>query len=147
VDDPAEVGGVDGTGECADGPGSSRGVLRSAVDPTGKVAAVDEFQREVGEATGQADVVDLDDVGVLKAGDGLGLFQEPRQGAGVGVIAGQDHLERDNPSQVDLAGLVNDPHAPAPQFLEDLEAWDGRPTDRSRRAGRVRTRRFGGGVR
>ena len=46
----------------------------------GEAAAVDEFEAEVGQATGLADLVDLDDVGVLEAGDGLGLHVEPRQG-------------------------------------------------------------------
>ena len=81
VDDPLQVGGVDGAGEDADGPRGLRDVLRPAVDLVGEAAAVDEFQGEVREAAGLADVVDLDDVGVLEAGDGLGLLVEPRQGA------------------------------------------------------------------
>ena len=99
-------------------------------------------RREVGEAAGLADVVDLDDVGVLEAGDGLGLLVEPRQGDGAGVGAGQDHLERDQTIQVDLAGLVNDPHAAPAQLLEDLEAGDDWPPGRSPGSRRGRVRRF-----
>ena len=119
-----------------------RDVLGPAVDLLGEAAAVDEFEGEVGEATGLADVVDLDDIGVLEAGDGLGLPVEAGQGLGAGVGAGQDHLERDQTTQVDLAGLVNDPHAAAAQLLEDLEAGDGRPSGRSRDPGPDGVRRF-----
>ncbi len=69
VDDPLEVGGVDGAGEDADGPRGLRDVLRPAVDLGGEAATVDEFEGEVGKAIDLADVVDLDDVGVLEAGD------------------------------------------------------------------------------
>ena len=53
----------------------------------------DVLQLEEGQAVGLADVVDLDDVGVLELGDGLGLGQEADRGDGVGVGAGQDHLQ------------------------------------------------------
>ena len=139
---PSLVGGVDGAGEGLDGPGGLRDVLRPAVDPLGEAAAVDEFERQVGEAAGLTDVVDLDDIGVLEAGDGLGFLVEPRQGTGPSVCAGKDHLERDKTTQVGLAGLVNDPHAAAAQLLEDLEAVDGRQPGRSRDSGRDGVRRF-----
>src|SRR5208337_200745 len=37
-----------------------------------------------------------------------------------GEPAGQDHLERDSTIDAHLAGLVDNPHAAAPQFLEKL---------------------------
>ena len=61
---------------------------------------------------------------------------------GAGVGAGQDHLEGDQTIQVDLAGLVNDPHAAAAQLLEDLVAGDGRPPGRSPVSRRGRVGRF-----
>ena len=64
-----------------------------AVEPLVQAAAVDELQREVRQAVGLADLVDLHDVGVLQAGDGLRLGQEAGGGLGVGVGAGQDHLQ------------------------------------------------------
>ena len=73
-----------------------------------------------------ADVVDLDDVGVLEPGDGLGLGQEADGGLGAGVRAGQDHLQGDGAVEPDLAGLVDDPHAAAAQLALDLVAGDGR---------------------
>ena len=52
----------------------------------------DVLQLEERQAVGLADVVDLDDVGVLELGDGLGLGEEADRGDGVGVGAGQDHF-------------------------------------------------------
>ena len=40
------------------------------------------------------------------------------------VLAGQDHLECDDPAQAGLAGLVHDPHTPPADLLEDLVAAD-----------------------
>ena len=85
VDDPLHMGGVDGAGEDADGPRGLSDVLRPAIDVGGETASVDEFEGEVREAADLADVVDLDDVGVLEAGEGLGLLVEPRKGDGAGV--------------------------------------------------------------
>ena len=51
------------------------------------------LQREERQAVGLADVVDLHDVGVLQAGDGLGLGQEAGDGLGAGMSTGQDHLQ------------------------------------------------------
>ena len=52
-----------------------------------QAAPVDVLQLEVGQAVGLADVVDLHDVGVLQAGDGLRLGQEAGGGLGAGVGA------------------------------------------------------------
>ena len=80
------------------------------------------------------DVEDLDDVGVLELGDGLGLGQEPGGGLGAGVLAGQDHLQGDGAVEPDLAGLVDHAHAAAAELAQDLVAgergvgtpWGGR---------------------
>ena len=71
-----------------------------------------------------ADVVDLDDVGVLEPGDGLGLGEEAGGGLGAGVRAGQDHLQGDGAVEPDLAGLVDDAHAAAAQLAQDLVAGE-----------------------
>ena len=88
-----------------------------------------------------ADVEDLDDVGVLELGDGLGLGQEAGGGLGAGVRAGQDHLQGDDAVEPDLAGLVDDAHAAAAQLAHDLVAGDG---DRCRANGRCQAGRIGG---
>jgi hypothetical protein len=127
VDDPLEMGGVDGAGDDADGPRGQHDVLRPADDVIGEAEAVDEFEGQVGQTTGLANVVDLDNVGVPEAGDGLGLRVESRQGDRAGVGTGQDHLKRHQTIQVHLAGLVNDAHSAPACLLEDLEAGDHWP--------------------
>ena len=96
-----------------------------AVEPAVQAAAVDVLQLEERQAVGLADVVDLDDVGVLQAGDGLGLGQEAGDGLGAGMGPGQDHLERAGTVQADLPGPVDDAHAAAAQLAQDLVAGDG----------------------
>ena len=96
-----------------------------AVESTVQAAAVDVLQLEEGQAVGLADVVDLHDVGVLQAGDGLGLGQEADGGLGAGMGAGQDHLQGAGAVQADLPGPVDDPHAAAAQLAQDLVAGDG----------------------
>ena len=78
-----------------------------------------------------ADLVDLDDVGVLEPGHRLGLGAEPLDGPGHGVATRLDHLEGDQPVEGELTGLVD--HArPAPaELAEDPVAGDlGGPRDR-----------------
>ena len=53
--------------------------LRRAGELLRQAAAVDELQGEEGPAVVLADLVDLHDVGVLQAGDGLGLGAEAGQ--------------------------------------------------------------------
>jgi hypothetical protein len=113
VDDTLEVCGVDGAGEGVDRPNDSRDVLRASVHLLLQAAAVDEFEGQVREAAGLTDVVNLNDIGVIEAGDGLGFLLEPRQDTGASVGAGQNHLEPDQATQVGLAGLINDAHAAA----------------------------------
>ena len=68
--------------------------------------------------------MDLYDVRVLQASDGAGLGVEARQGLRAGVSSGENHFKGDEAVEADLAGLVDDAHAPAPQFAEDLVAGD-----------------------
>ena len=60
-----------------------------------QAAAGAELQREERQAVVLADLVDLHDVGMLQAGDGLGLGAEAGQFRAAGVAAGQDHLQGD----------------------------------------------------
>ncbi len=74
------------------------------------------------------DVEDLDDVGVLELGDGLGLGEEADGGLAPAWVPGQDHLQGDGAVEPDLSGLVDDAHAAAAQLALDLVArTTGRP--------------------
>ena len=74
-----------------------------------------------------ADVVDLDDVGMLQPGDGLGLAQEADDRLGAGVRAGQDHLQGAGRLRLEPSGQVDDAHPAPAQLAEDLVArgWRG----------------------
>ena len=99
--------------------GPARACRRASV----QAAALDVLQLEERQAVGLADVVDLDDVGVLQPGDRLGLGQEadrcfgpawapPGSSSGAGAI------------QQDLTGLVHHAHAATAQLAQDLVALD-----------------------
>jgi hypothetical protein len=76
--------------------------------------------------------MDLHDVGVLQASDGLRLDAEAGQVCLAGVCPRQDHLEGHDAVQLDLPGLVDDAHAAAAQLTQNLVArrrcpgWEGR---------------------
>ncbi len=95
---------------------------RGAVELPVQAAAGTELQGEEGPAVVLADLVDLDDVRVLEAGDGLGLGAETCQLRLAGVAAGQDHLEGDDAAQLDVPRLVDDTHATLAELAEDLVA-------------------------
>ncbi len=131
VDDSLAVCGVDGQGERSNqvrhlirGPGG-------AVEPVGERAAVDPLHREIGTALQMADLVHLDDIDVLDAGGQLGFAEEADSLRFGGKLAGENHLEGDQAVQATVPGLVNDAHAAASDFGEDLVIAD--PPRRGRR--------------
>ncbi len=87
-------------------------------------------------------MVDLHDVGVMQASDGLRLGQEAGGSQVAGMGAGQDHLESAGAVQAHLPGVVDHAHAATPEFAQDLVAVDRRkgplPGRRRLSAGRLR---------
>ena len=77
VDDPGLVRDVDGPGQGHQQLGRRPARLRSAGQPVGEAAALEQLQGDERQAVRFADVVDLDDVGVAEPGDRLGLDREP----------------------------------------------------------------------
>ena len=77
--DAAEVGRVDGTHQDLDHLGGGPHGLGLALQPGREGAAGGELEGQVGPAVPLADLEDLDDVGVVEAGDHLGLGLEVRQ--------------------------------------------------------------------
>src|SRR5271157_167815 len=88
--------------------------------------------------------MDLDDVGIMEPRYRLGLDLEPGQKVRVILDAGADHLQGDEAVQGPLPGLVDDTHASAAQFLENVvvgDYWPGRRGSPVRwRGGRGRRR-------
>ena len=90
----------------------------------GQCAAGEIFQSEKGAAVVRADLVDFDDVFMIEPGDGFGFNLKANERFLGGVRAGEDHLDGNFPTEVELPGFVNDTHAAAPQFTQDVEAGD-----------------------
>ena len=126
MNDAALVRVVHRLGQASHQPGGFGGGLRQTPQRFPQVAAVHELQRKKGATVGLADLVDLHDVGMVQPGDGRRLDPEARPVIVIGVVAGQDHLEGDHPTQADLPRLVDHPHAAAAQHVQDFVAFDVR---------------------
>ena len=92
-----------------------------------ETTAVAELQREERQAVVLADVVKLNDIGVLQAGDGLRLDLEAHLLLQRGVGSREDHLESDDSIGLDLPCLVHDAHAAVTEFAEDLVPRNDQP--------------------
>jgi hypothetical protein len=91
--------------------------------PGAQGLALDVLHGEVDLAVVLADLVDLDDVGVGQAGEGLGLAAAA--GADVGVVAaGEDEFDCDLAVELLVVGGVDDAHAAGADAAEDGEAAD-----------------------
>ncbi len=100
-------------GRLGRGQGEAAELLRQA-------AAGAELQGEERQAVVFADLVDLDDVRVRQPSRRLRLGPEAGQPGGVGVASRQDHLQRHQPVQLQVACLVDDAHAAATQLPQHL---------------------------
>ena len=98
--------------------------LGRALEVLGQAAAGHELEDEVRPARGLADVVNLDDVGMLQAGEHRGLRAKAGQVLRAGLDPGQDHLQRHGAIETELPGLVDDAHAAAAEHPQDLVAGD-----------------------
>ena len=107
--------------------------LGRALEVLGQAAAGHELEDKVRPARGLADIVDLDDVGMLQASDRRGLGAKAGQVLRAGLDPGQDHLQRHGAIETELPGLVDDAHAASSQLPQDLVARHGRPFAAHRR--------------
>ena len=83
MDDAGLVRRVHGRGQRGHQLGRRAARLGRPLEAVGEAPPLEQLERDEGAAVGLAEVVDLDDVGMAEAGDGLGLDQEP--GAMLGV--------------------------------------------------------------
>ncbi len=123
---PCAVGRLDGLRQRS-GP-THRPVrrLREAVRVLGETAAFDELQRQERPAVLLANVIDLDDVGMLQPRDGLGLGVEAGDLGRAGMAARQDHLERDLAIEADVPCAVDHAHPAATELGQELVAGHDR---------------------
>src|SRR5262245_47096172 len=121
---PALVGVMHGPGQRLDQGGGLVGRQRAAGQHLRQAGAFHELQDEVGLPLLLADLVDVDDVGVLQTGDRQRLAPEAAHLLRAGQVAGADHLEGNAAAQPHLPGLVHHAH-PAPAHLpHQLEVPD-----------------------
>ncbi len=109
---------------CSIGPGDllqQRGHAgwHGSVHAISEAPSGDEFELEVEPATGLADVVQLDDVGVLNSREGLRLAEPSLTIAGRADGPAREKLEGDSAFQVGLPGPVNDAHSTTSEFAFD----------------------------
>ena len=77
--------------------------------------ALDVLHDDVVRAVDRTPVVDVDDVGVVDAGRGLGLAPEALDELAVAGVAVEQHLDGDTPAERRVFGQVDVGHAAGPQ--------------------------------
>src|SRR3954449_4805764 len=116
------MSGLDGPRQGFDKLSSGADWLWLALEVLGQAAASHELEDKVWSAFDLSDIVNLHNVGMLQAGQ-LGSFgAQARQVLRLGVVAGQNHLERHGALETELPGSIDDPHAAAADFLNDFVA-------------------------
>src|SRR5262249_1361942 len=123
VDDAAVV--RDGHGSCQ-GFDQQRGCARARrtlAHPLVEAAAFDKLQREERTAFVLARFVNLDDIRMRELRDRFGFGSKTGEADRADVCAGEDHLKSNQALQPTMPGLVNNPHATAPEFREDVISW------------------------
>jgi hypothetical protein len=143
MNDVLLMGGLHGFGQDLHDAGGLAGGQGRALDFLGERAAGAELQREKRQTVVLADFVDLDDVGMLQARDGLRFSAEARQVRVAGVAAREDHLEGDHAMELEMACLIDHAHAAPAQHTQDLVSRNNRkplqvanPRSLGKRAGR-----------
>ncbi len=129
VDDPRLVSRMDGPRQGADERRRRAGTLGRSAESLRQIAALGVLHHEIGPGRPAADLVDLDDVRVLEAGDRLGLGAESRDDIRVEAGCGVDRLESDHSPQSVLPGLIDDAHSPSADLFKDRVTRHGREND------------------
>jgi CheY-like chemotaxis protein len=124
VDDARLVGMVE---RLEQGHGEQRGDLRATqrvlVDEGAQRRPVDELRDDVRAlGVGGREVEDLEDAGVVQAGDGLRLPFETLPGLGAGREVRMEHLQRHGAAERRVTRSVDHGHAPAADLPIDLVA-------------------------
>ncbi len=141
--DPHPVRRMDGPGQVLDQRRRLLGRQWSPVDLAVQTAAGTILECEEWLAIMLGDFVDLDDVRVTEPGDGLGFGAETREIGFTGMAARQEHLEGDRSIEAQLPGFVDDAHAPATEFSQDLISANIHVAASRERTGCRRLRRHG----
>ncbi len=119
MDDPAQMGIVDRSSQEFDEAGRFHGVLKRAGQASIQSSAGGVFEHEVSHALVFPDLEDRDQVGVLEPGRCLGLRLEARRGSRVSIGIGANDLQRHDPLEPDLPGLVDRTHPTTSQLAQN----------------------------
>ncbi len=117
---PALMGVMERGGGDRDDPGRGAGVSGEFGEPLVEACTSDQLHAEIRQPLDLADLVDRDDLGMIQLRNRLRLVLEPQQLGFGGKSARLDDLERNFPVKRNLAGLVDNAHAAAAQFLENF---------------------------
>lgn len=116
------MGEVDRRGYGEEQLGGNAGFERTGGDPLGQIAALDQRHREEELSLVLAHVVDGHDVGVREGGGGACLVAETSRFRGRNEAPVEQHFEGHVPAGGELAGPIDDSHAAAADFFEELVA-------------------------
>lgn len=111
---------VHGAGQCFDEFGGLARKKRPNGEFLSETAALDVFQCQIGFAVLFADIVNLHDVGMLQASDGLGFAAETSQRFDRRLTRRANALEGDKAIESFLPGFPDDAHAALSQHFEQL---------------------------
>ena len=115
MDDPAAVGDLDGVGQHRHQGGGGGGRLGGVRQAVGERPALHQLHRVERQPLVLAAVEHLHQVGVVQAGHGPGLAQEPGHRHATGVGPAQQHLDRHRAAQPQVGGPVHHADAAAAQ--------------------------------
>ena len=127
MDDPALMGVMDRERQALHQLRGRARVLRHPRELLAQAPAVGVFQGEKTLPFVFADLVDLNDVRMLKPRGRFGLGTEPRRDLRVIVDPGPDHFESDQPVQSMLTRDGTPPPSRPAEFLQQFVTRDARP--------------------
>ncbi len=93
-----------------------------AAGELGQRLALDQLERNKGMPVLLTDIEDLHDVGMCQPRHDLGLGAKTRDMVRPGVVGGENHLERDQSLETQVARLVHNAHSTPAEHLENLIA-------------------------
>ena len=116
------VGGVHGASQRVHDFGRLARRLRSAVQLSRQAPPRAELEAQKREPVVFPNFVNLDDIRMLQTRDRFGFDAETVQIVLAGVAPRQNDLERHDPVEFSLAGLIHDPHASPRNLAQDIVA-------------------------
>ena len=101
---------------------------RAGGEPLADGLAADQLHGDVHGVPDGADLVDVDDVGMRDAGEGLGLAQQSglAEAGPLAAQAGQHELDGELALELLVVGGIDDAHAALAEFAQHDEATDAR---------------------